>query len=314
MRLIWTKRQLPEVKEKWIVDAVVRQNVIICLQKSIKIDGILNTRVVSRLITKLDLSGNNLTSVPLLLFQLPSLRKLTLADNKITALPLPGSSNQAESENLRDSQRRKDASDAAEHPQKKEEVSEKKNGAPHQNGGVRIRPASESFDARNSNIEAEQYQKSGRPASDFWPKNWQHAFNERKQEETVGTERNDSEGKDLGSKESGRKESGTKESERKESGRKESGQNPAGSFEKLAWDCPLLEELDLQKNQLTAIPKCLFELQSLRVLNLLRNEIEELPLELWSAPSLKDVLLQQNNLKCLPSHPHVTRKQNRTSR
>lgn len=282
MRIIWSKRQLPEVKEKWIIDAVVRQNINICEQKNIKIEGMFSNLLVSNLITSLDLSGNSLKSVPLMLFQLPSLRKLVLADNKISVLPSAESMAKADYEYLQKLKRR-----SAPHGTVGQSQDERKLvGRPditRSNGDIKIRPGSGNADAKDSKTEVEKYQKSSsaqsRPYSEILQKDWQHHTEIIREEGSKEPEK-------------GKPEEVTEE-----------------TSEKFSWDCPLLEELDLHKNELTSIPKCVFDLESLRVLVLHRNKIKEMPLEMWSAPNLKDVLLQENDLRCLPSHPYVRKKQ-----
>ena len=292
MRIIWSKRQLPEVREKWLIDAVVRQNVTISLQRNTRIEGIIDRSTACKLITQLDLSGNNLKVVPLLVFKLRSLRKLSLADNKIEELPMlqrPDANQSGDASNLK---RNQDAQDIPKHPQDpagdKENIGGSKmssgvNGATHVNGGVKIRPSSAHFSERKP--VSEKYQTSSsqsRPVSDIFPRSKESAADD-KQDSRNGTGKTSEEIQDE-------------------------------NDEMSTWDCPLLEELDVQKNRLTSVPKCLFELPSLKVLNLDDNEIKKLPFEFWSAPSLKDVFLRKNKISCLPSNPHLSRKQNGISR
>ena len=288
VRIIWQKRQLPELKEKWLIDAVIRQNVAVGLQRNIRIEGILDRSAAVRLITQLDLSGNNLATVPVLLFQLPLLRRLSLADNRITVLPVREKPKQDQSGKRGSTQ----SQNIPEHPldptghQEEGDWTKRSNDVndvPHLNGGVKIKPASKIGGAKRV---SEQYQTSSsqnRPYSDFFPKSEQ-PFVDKKQRDD-----NEKEGK-------------------------KSEENQAGNVDASPWECPLLEELDLQKNQLASVPTCMFELPSLKVLNLFRNKISKLPFEFWSAPSLKEVLLQENELICLPSNPHLTKKQERPSR
>ena len=274
------------MKEKWLIDSVIRQNVTVGLQKNIKVEGILNRSAAIRLITQLDLSGNDLVTVPLLLFQLPLLRRLSLADNKIAALPVRGRPKQDQSGKRGSTQNE----DIPEHPQDSAGHRQQGDGTKASNdvndvfhlNGVKIKPTSNIDGGKRV---TEQYQTSSsqsRSHSDFLPKSEQPFFG--------------------------------KHGDNNENGGNKSEENQSGNVDAATWECPALEELDLQKNQLASVPKCLFELPSLKVLNLFRNKISKLPFEFWSAPSLKEVLLQENELTCLPSNPHLTKKQERPSR
>ena len=296
MRIIWSNRQLPEVVEKWFIDAVVRLNMAIGLERNIRMDEMLDRSTACSLITQLDLSGNNLTSVPLLLFQLPSLRRLSLADNKLTALPVGKKPKQEQSGKTGDPKQSRNPDDIPEHsedPERQEQGSEKSkasndagNVESNRNNGVKLRPVRENL--REGKSVSEQYQTSSsqnRPISNFVPTGQQQSFPDSKQSDNSKPDEN------------------------------VPNENQTGTFDNPSWDCPQLEELEVQKNQLESVPKCLFELPSLRILNLLRNNIRTLPFEFWSAPSLKDVYLQENKLTCLPSNPlRKMKKQHRFSR
>lgn len=269
------------MKEKWIIESVIRLNANISLQKNVRLNGILDEARAGALITKLDLSSNNLKTVPLLLFQLPSLRQLTLADNHISCLPTVHVAEKSHSEEtVKEGNSPYQVSGIRQGG--RERTAELSVGGKISNGDVKIRPVSASF--VSSKPVLEQYQQSARqesrPFSVCVPKSW-----ECQTAEHQATDKIDGPMQEAA----------------------EDGQNDCS--EKLAWNCPLLEELDLRRNELTSVPKCLFELQSLKILNLASNRIKELPLEMWSAPGLKDVLLQENELECLPSHRHLTRKQ-----
>jgi len=291
MRIIWSKRQLPEVREKWLIDAVVRQNVFLSLQRHTRIEGIIDRSTACKLITQLDLSGNNLKAVPLLVFKLPSLCKLSLADNKIEALPIPkrpDANKSGDASNLKRSQDAQDNPKRPEEPVRDKEnpggskMSNGVNGNPHVKGGAKIRPTSANFSERKPVYEKYQTSSSqSRPVSDVFPKSKEYTADDKQNKNDTG---------------------------------KESEEIQDETDEMSTWDCPLLEELDVQKNRLTSVPKCLFELPSLKVLNLDENEIESLPFEFWSAPSLKDVFLRKNKISRLPSHPHVSKKQSGISR
>lgn len=56
----------------------------------------------------------------------------------------------------------------------------------------------------------------------------------------------------------------------------------------------------MEKNQLTELPCCLFQLKSLKHLNISHNKIEQLPVEMWQAPSLFDLNVAHNKLNHLP--------------
>ena len=72
------------------------------------------------------------------------------------------------------------------------------------------------------------------------------------------------------------------------------------------WYCPHLEEIELQINNLTSLPGCLFLLPSLKTLNACKNDIGSLPFDLWNSPNLRTVLLSNNYIKCLPILPNAS--------
>ena len=66
------------------------------------------------------------------------------------------------------------------------------------------------------------------------------------------------------------------------------------------WNAPLLEEVDLQRNQLKDIPADLFKLPSIRKLNVSHNVLEVVPYDMWTSENLVELNLCDNNLKSLP--------------
>ena len=62
------------------------------------------------------------------------------------------------------------------------------------------------------------------------------------------------------------------------------------------WDCPLLEEVDLESNKLAEIPPVLCRLPLLRKLSLARNALERLPRDLWMSESLQELDVSHNSL------------------
>lgn len=68
------------VRKSWLVDAALSHNIKLKL-------NVQNQSVSLLAITRLDLSNNNLRGVPLCVFQMPSLRILSLSQNKLEALP-----------------------------------------------------------------------------------------------------------------------------------------------------------------------------------------------------------------------------------
>ncbi|KAK3770733.1 hypothetical protein RRG08_011777 [Elysia crispata] len=64
---------------------------------------------------------------------------------------------------------------------------------------------------------------------------------------------------------------------------------------------PALEELHLNENKLTHIPRFLFHLPMLKYLDLSVNRLTELPVEMWETPALVTLRLSSNALSCLPT-------------
>uniref|UniRef100_T1K991 non-specific serine/threonine protein kinase n=1 Tax=Tetranychus urticae TaxID=32264 RepID=T1K991_TETUR len=71
---------LQRIEKEWLISASIAHNI------KFKLDS-QKQSVVLNAITRLDLSNNNLTSVPFCVFQLPSLRILNLSHNRLTTLP-----------------------------------------------------------------------------------------------------------------------------------------------------------------------------------------------------------------------------------
>ena len=78
----WHQNQLAYLKEQWLVDASVRLNPKLKLSPKYQISAV-------HAITRLDLSSNDLSEIPPIIFQMQSLRSLCLAQNKIEVLPPP---------------------------------------------------------------------------------------------------------------------------------------------------------------------------------------------------------------------------------
>lgn len=71
----------------------------------------------------------------------------------------------------------------------------------------------------------------------------------------------------------------------------------------IVTDCPLLEDINLQKNQLYVLPAAIFKLPSLKRLNASDNQICSLPFAMWMNSSLVDLNLSNNRLDSLPCFP-----------
>lgn len=88
-------------------------------------------------------------------------------------------------------------------------------------------------------------------------------------------------------------------------------QLPSSSFDQnecksTLYNCPVLEELYLQDNQLIALPSELFQLPSLTILDLSNNKLQELPFAMWKAAKLRELNLSFNLLKDLPEPPMIS--------
>lgn len=79
------KCNLNKIKTQWLIDASLHLNPKL-KQNPRSYD------IALYAITRLDVSNNNLTSIPLAVFQLYSLKYLTVAQNKIEKLPVPSQS------------------------------------------------------------------------------------------------------------------------------------------------------------------------------------------------------------------------------
>ena len=361
MRIIWSKRKLEILKERWFINAVINRN------KTAETLLKLNTELVLKLITIVDLSGNKLKTLPVRLFQLPSLRKLNLSDNALTNLPCyetllkaeesaANKSDASKSDGKRSDITKSDAtkidpnkSDAKKSNKEKSDVKKsdakksdakksdkdksdrnksdgkkldthkldakrsdtssktpsdkspvtaashaKTNGHIGQNEGVKLRPKN---NVKEKEPQRENYQTSARPNR---PLSYAGAASDKSNESQNSPK--------------GKRKSAYFESPQSGFSDRSNGAEPDLRKEQWKWNSPLLDELELQRNELTSVPSCVFDLPNLKVLNLSRNKLKELPLKIWTAPSLKDVLLQDNELTCLPSYPQVTRKEHTSTR
>ncbi|VDM78197.1 unnamed protein product, partial [Strongylus vulgaris] len=77
--LNWGSASLEAVQSDWFVAAALQVN-----------PRLRTTRLSLAAITRVDLSCNQLTTFPSILFQMPSLRSLNLAENLIAAIDMPG--------------------------------------------------------------------------------------------------------------------------------------------------------------------------------------------------------------------------------
>lgn len=67
------------------------------------------------------------------------------------------------------------------------------------------------------------------------------------------------------------------------------------------YQCPMLEELYLQDNNLEDIPNKIFRLPSIVILDISNNKLEKIPFDMWKAPKLRELNIAFNLLKDLPS-------------
>ncbi|XP_067008597.2 leucine-rich repeat serine/threonine-protein kinase 1 [Anabrus simplex] len=98
----WHNQQcdLSQIRKQWMIDAALTVNPKLKLNPR-------NQDIVLYAITRIDLSKNSLAWLPLVLFQLHSLRYLNLAQNKIEKLPVPVERSPSPSPNRKDSKNRK---------------------------------------------------------------------------------------------------------------------------------------------------------------------------------------------------------------
>jgi len=66
---------------------------------------------------------------------------------------------------------------------------------------------------------------------------------------------------------------------------------------KGCYNCPVLEELFIQDNQLTTLPNDVFYLPSLMILDISNNKLQEMPFDMWRAPKLRELNIAFNLLK-----------------
>lgn len=68
----------------------------------------------------------------------------------------------------------------------------------------------------------------------------------------------------------------------------------------LRYDCPQLEELYLQDNQLEEVTAAVFALPALVTLDVSNNKLQALPYAMWTAIKLRDLNVAFNLIKDLP--------------
>lgn len=72
------------------------------------------------------------------------------------------------------------------------------------------------------------------------------------------------------------------------------------------YNCPCLEEVQLQDNRLEYLHPAFFSsLRSLTCLDISNNKLQSLPFEMWSAPKLKELNVAFNMLSELPMHEEL---------
>ncbi|KRF83412.1 leucine-rich repeat serine/threonine-protein kinase 1 isoform X2 [Drosophila virilis] len=72
------------------------------------------------------------------------------------------------------------------------------------------------------------------------------------------------------------------------------------------YNCPVLDELFLQDNQLTTLPAAIFHLPALTILDISNNKLQQLPFDMWRAPKLRELNVAFNLLRELPVPPMQT--------
>ncbi|KAL9897903.1 leucine-rich repeat kinase isoform 1-T1 [Glossina fuscipes fuscipes] len=75
---------------------------------------------------------------------------------------------------------------------------------------------------------------------------------------------------------------------------------------KPAYNCPVLEELYIQDNQVINLPSEIFHLPALTIFDISNNKLQELPFDMWKAPKLRELNIAFNLLKDLPVPPMQT--------
>ncbi|ALC46696.1 Lrrk [Drosophila busckii] len=73
-----------------------------------------------------------------------------------------------------------------------------------------------------------------------------------------------------------------------------------------SYNCPVLDELFLQDNQLTCLPAAVFQLPALSMLDISNNKLQQLPFDMWRAPKLRELNVAFNLLRELPVPPMQT--------
>lgn len=67
------------------------------------------------------------------------------------------------------------------------------------------------------------------------------------------------------------------------------------------WECSRLSVLEAVKNQLSALPPCLFQLREVREVNASSNRVTTVPASVWSSPKLCKLYLSGNQLDAFPT-------------
>lgn len=70
------------------------------------------------------------------------------------------------------------------------------------------------------------------------------------------------------------------------------------------WYCPHLEEIELQYNNLTTLPGCLFLLPALRIVDANNNDLNGLPYDIWHSPNLRIAIFSNNYINNVPVLPN----------
>ena len=67
------------------------------------------------------------------------------------------------------------------------------------------------------------------------------------------------------------------------------------------WTCQELQNLEMNSNQLSSLPACLFSLCELKEVYVNDNRLTEVPVGMWTAPKLQKLYMNRNMLESLPS-------------
>lgn len=82
INVTWHKKGLDILKESWIIEAGLSLNSQDVLPKLRRDLGL-----TLKLFTSIDLSSNSLETIPLMLFQMPSLKSLNISENNLKTIP-----------------------------------------------------------------------------------------------------------------------------------------------------------------------------------------------------------------------------------